>query len=141
ERLGQDRILHAADAERVASLADWLVQHLDLLASESEKSRLGEAVKPLLVSQQKLLASVRKESRLAPAMLDGNAVDEHVFIRGSPRAPGAVVPRRFLEALAGTEPIRSSGSGRLELAKRVTDPQLNPFLARVAVNRVWHHLF
>src|SRR5205807_6997775 len=27
------------------------------------------------------------------------------------------------------------------LAKQVTDPQLNPFLARVAVNRVWHHLF
>ncbi|HKB05720.1 MAG TPA: DUF1553 domain-containing protein, partial [Gemmataceae bacterium] len=33
------------------------------------------------------------------------------------------------------------GSGRLELARTMTDPARNPFIARVLVNRVWHHLF
>ncbi|HET6573746.1 MAG TPA: DUF1553 domain-containing protein, partial [Fimbriiglobus sp.] len=82
------------------------------------------------------------ESRLAPALLDGTGVDEHVFVRGNPRTPGEVVPRRSLEALAGTGRLNHDrGSGRLELAKQFTDPKQNPFIARVAVNRVWHHLF
>jgi hypothetical protein len=52
------------------------------------------------------------------------------------------VPRRFLEALAGpTPPAISRGSGRLELARQMIDPAVDPFLPRVLVNRVWHHLF
>jgi hypothetical protein len=74
------------------------------------------------------------------AMLDATPVDERVFIRGSPKTLGAEVPRRFLEALAG-ERISARGSGRLELARRMTDPAANPFISRVMVNRVWHHLF
>lgn len=81
-------------------------------------------------------------SRLALAMWEGTAFDEQVFIRGSPRGLGDRVPRRFLEALSGTAPISTSpGSGRLELARQMTDPVTNPFVARVAVNRIWHHLF
>ncbi|HEX8911563.1 MAG TPA: DUF1553 domain-containing protein, partial [Humisphaera sp.] len=61
--------------------------------------------------------------------------------RGSPRRPGDVVPRRFLEAIDGPEPIKAArGSGRLELAERLVDPA-NPLVSRVYVNRVWHHLF
>ena len=45
--------------------------------------------------------SIRTNSRVAPAIWDGNGVDEHVFIRGSPKGLGEPVPRRFLEALAG----------------------------------------
>jgi hypothetical protein len=41
--------------------------------------------------------------------------------------------------LSGSDPIESEGSGRLELGKRLTDPT-NPLLARVIVNRTWHHL-
>src|SRR5262249_53395315 len=78
----------------------------------------------------------------AMALLDGNGITEHVFLRGSPKALGEAVPRRFLEALAGTEPLPSkNGSGRLELARQMTDPALDPVIARVLVNRVWHHLF
>jgi hypothetical protein len=76
------------------------------------------------------------------AMLDGSGVDECVFIRGSPKTLGEVAPRRFLEALAGPERLPvARGSGRLELARQMTDPALDPFLSRVIVNRVWHHLF
>jgi len=38
-------------------------------------------------------------------------------------------------------PLSASGSGRLELARRLVDPAQNPLLARVLVNRVWQHHF
>jgi hypothetical protein len=51
------------------------------------------------------------------------------------------VPRRFIEALAGTAPLGGSGgSGRLQLAEQIVAPE-NPLTSRVIVNRVWHHLF
>jgi hypothetical protein len=34
-----------------------------------------------------------------------------------------------------------TGSGRLELAELMTDPNVTPLISRVYVNRVWHHLF
>jgi hypothetical protein len=80
-------------------------------------------------------------SRIAPALWEGNGVDERVFVRGSPKSLGDAAPRRFLEALTGADRFAGSGSGRLEMARVVTDPACNPFLARVAVNRIWHHLF
>jgi hypothetical protein len=74
-------------------------------------------------------------------MIDGNGLDEAIFIRGNPRNPGAPAPRAFLEALSGAgNRFTAAGSGRRELADRVADPD-NPFFARVYVNRVWHHLF
>jgi hypothetical protein len=72
---------------------------------------------------------------------DGTGVDERVYIRGSPHNLGEIAPRRFLEAIAGpNQPPVGNGCGRLELARRMTDPS-NPLLARVMVNRLWHHLF
>ncbi len=134
--LADNRLVGAADQ---APLADWLVRHADLF---SAGKRLAEAARPLLAEQTKLLAEARPESRLAPAMLDGSAMDGHVFVRGSPKAAGERVPRRFLEALAGPGPLPAPrGSGRLELDRQMTDPALNPFISRVLVNRVWHHLF
>src|SRR5687768_6852989 len=76
----------------------------------------------------------------ALAMADGDGVDSPVFIRGSHKTLGPAVPRRFLEAIAGPTAAPVEGSGRLELARRVTDPS-NPLTARVMANRVWHHLF
>ena len=76
--------------------------------------------------------------RRAPAIADGTPENEFVFIRGNHRALGDEVPRRFLEVLDG-RPV-TSGSGRLELAQRLTDPA-NPLVARVMVNRLWKHHF
>src|SRR5262249_11355305 len=94
----------------------------------------------LLGEYRKLQASIPQPT-FVPAMADGNGLDEHIFIRGNHKSPGELVPRRFLAALSDdqTAPF-ISGSGRLELAERITDDS-DPFLARVLVNRVWLHLF
>src|SRR5262249_17130189 len=139
EGLASDRLVGDTDHAR---LANWLLQRRDLFGDvRAIDRRVADAASPFLAEQGKLLAGITLESRLAPAMLDGSGRNEHVFIRGSPRTPGEIVPRRFLEALAGTEAVSGRGSGRLELARQMTDPALNPFVARVLVNRVWHHLF
>jgi hypothetical protein len=144
DRLAGDHIASSPDAADYAQLANWLVHHPELFLSESSAAakRLAEATGPLLAKRARIVARIRPQSRVALAMQDGNGLDGRVFIRGSPRAPGEVVPRRFLEALAGPERLQAArGSGRLELARQMIDPALNPFIARVVVNRVWHHLF
>jgi len=77
----------------------------------------------------------------AMAMIDGTPEDEHVFIRGSHKAPGELVPRRFLAALGGEkQSAPTEHSGRLELAEQILTDD-NPLTSRVIVNRLWHHLF
>jgi hypothetical protein len=143
EQLASGQIGSSADTADRARLAAWLLRHGDLFATAegAVRKRLAEATAPLLEEQARLAARIRVESRLAPAMLDATGVDEHVFIRGSYKAPGEPAPRRFLEALAGPAPLAAQGSGRRELARQMTDPALDPLLPRVLVNRVWHHLF
>ena len=109
---------------------------------EKAEGEVKKLVGEYQVARERLVRDIRPSSRLAPAMWEGTGVDEHVFIRGSPKGLGERVPRRFLEALTGSGPITTGpGSGRLELARAMTDPVRNPLAARVAVNRVWHHLF
>lgn len=79
--------------------------------------------------------------RKAMAMVDGTSEDERVHLRGSHKKLGDVVPRRFLEAIAGSDqPHPESGSGRLELARQMIDGN-DPILRRVIVNRIWKHHF
>ncbi|MEE2888272.1 MAG: DUF1553 domain-containing protein [Planctomycetota bacterium] len=67
--------------------------------------------------------------------------DGHVHSRGLPRTLGAVVPRGFLTVCGDARPsIPPTESGRRELAEWLADPK-HPLVARVYVNRVWHHLF
>jgi hypothetical protein len=135
DELAADRVVGSADRAR---LANWLVAHAALLGSVCPAT--AEA-RDFQTKQARLSAQIHAESRLCPSLIDGSAENEYVFIRGSHKASAGVVPRRFLEALAGRVPIQSPGSGRLELAKQMIDPALDPFLPRVLVNRVWHHLF
>ncbi|MFO0802785.1 MAG: PSD1 and planctomycete cytochrome C domain-containing protein [Gemmataceae bacterium] len=79
------------------------------------------------------------DPKRVPAARDGTGRNEKVFIRGNPKTLGADAPRAFLEAFGGA-PFESKGSGRLELAKAVTDPK-NTLTARVIVNRLWQHHF
>ncbi len=96
-------------------------------------------LKALLEEYAKVESGIR-ELVTVPALTDGTPYNEKVFLRGSPRRLGDVVLRRNLEALGGGESaIFDEGSGRLRLAEEWTSPA-NPLLARVMVNKVWHHL-
>ena len=120
-----------------AKIANWLVQRKDALG-------LGDSIpgKEFLDRHRQLRSEIKRDSRTAMAMLDGSADDEYVFVRGNHRSRGEDVPRRFIEALGGLdEPAPKVGSGRLELARQITDPKRTPFVTRVLANRLWHHLF
>ncbi|MBY0507386.1 MAG: PSD1 and planctomycete cytochrome C domain-containing protein [Bryobacteraceae bacterium] len=65
--------------------------------------------------------------------------DVKVALRGDPKTPGEVAPRRFLQVLCEGEPaFYTKGSGRAELARAIVE---HPLAARVIVNRVWQHHF
>lgn len=75
----------------------------------------------------------------AIAIADGTGEDENVFIRGNHKTLGDVATRRFLSAISARPLNPAYGSGRLELAQKITAPN-NPLTSRVIVNRLWHHL-
>ena len=83
------------------------------------------------------------ESRLAPAALDLEGVNEPVLDRGSWRTPGEDAPRRAPSALrASNEPLalNGEGSGRLALAESLIQSPTKT-LQRVWVNRLWQAMF
>ena len=113
----------------------WTIAN-DLVSFGSDDEALTK-----LKTEATAVESAIPAPRYVLAVVDGFSEDEHVFIRGSHKNLGDVVPRRLLTAIAGEKQEKlSSGSGRLELAKRLLDPS-NPFPARVMANRIWHHLF
>ncbi|PHS04786.1 MAG: hypothetical protein COA78_16060 [Blastopirellula sp.] len=68
--------------------------------------------------------------------------DTQLRIRGEANERADSIPRGFLTiaTLGDPHPINSDSSGRLEYAQWLTS-QSNPLTARVAVNRIWQHLF
>lgn len=98
------------------------------------------------INATRLAAGYREAARQVPvppmvlATADGPPMDSAIYIRGSHHVEGDTAQRRYLEAIVGDAQSPEQGSGRLELARAITDPD-NPLTARVAVNRLWHHLF
>ena len=150
--LAENKIADDKQPQDRAMLAQWLLDEAGIADNPepSLRKHLEEHARQL----EEVRSKTKRASRVCLAMWDGTPVDENLLIRGNSKTVGPVVPRRMLEALAsgGREPpgsaapseVRSqesaaSGSGRLELAKRLVDGT-NPFPARVMVNRIWHHL-
>lgn len=109
--------------------------HANLL---SNTAAAAPAAAQLAAAYRKLEAAVPVPQR-APGVVEGDARDMPLFVRGSHKQPGEVVPRRFLEAF-DAKPFDTKQSGRRELAEAMLRAD-NPLVARVIVNRVWHHLF
>jgi len=118
------------DDPELARLADWMVRRPQLFGPAAPEAS------DYVAARLKIAAAVPPESHTSPAILDGPRADEYLLIRGNAGAPKELVPRRFLEAFGG-----GGGSGRLDLARRMTDPAVTPIVPRVVVNRIWHHLF
>ncbi len=71
--------------------------------------------------------------------------DARILKRGNANLKGQSVPRGYIQFLTSENQPNSSasfqhGSGRLELAKRISASE-NPLTARVWVNRIWQHVF
>jgi cytochrome c553 len=95
-------------------------------------------VAPLVADYRKLEAEVPVPTR-APGVLEADAYDQALFVRGNHKTPADAVPRRFLEAIDPRD-YKPANSGRLQLAQSLTDPK-NPLTSRVIVNRLWHYVF
>ncbi len=67
-------------------------------------------------------------------------INAKIHIRGSEKNLGEEIPRGVMQVLYTGEPetIGEQESGRLQLAKAINN---HPLVARVMVNRIWHHLF
>lgn len=141
EAVGASTIAASVAPVDQAQLADWVLRRPDLFPSSAageENSLLAEYWR----KHDELAAQIKTESHAAMAMWDGTGRDGHLLVRGNSRAPAELLPRRFLAAISGDEPmVIAEGSGRLELAHAMTDTATNPFVPRVIVNRVWQHLF
>lgn len=134
--------------DEVAGLLRDLVDHreapLAIPADRLEKL-LPTATRQALAARKK---QIEEREQAAPpkypvahSLTEGKPVDSRLHRRGNVNDQGEEVERRFLAILSSesSEPFRE-GSGRLELARKIVDPE-NPLTARVFVNRVWQHHF
>jgi hypothetical protein len=124
--------------------------------NDAAKQRLAAAEKQLArlkgqLKQAKRAADAKPEPQAATAagtaLVMGvqdaaNPSDTELRIRGEANDRGETIARGFLTILShGEAPeVDASGSGRLQYAQWLTRTD-NPLTARVAVNRVWQHLF
>ena len=89
-----------------------------------------------------IFSSEQPKEGASPLMMVDKAkpIDSPILIRGQIGNRGPIAPRQFLTALrTEDEPRFTDGSGRWELAQRITRRD-NPLTARVMVNRLWGHL-
>lgn len=121
------------------TLLDWMLRADGLLLPEGPTAPTPEMA--TLLAKCRTTEQSLPEIHRVMAITDGSSEDDHVHIRGNYKTPGDLVPRRFFEALNGPkQPAPTMGSGRLELAQRLT-AGTDPLFPRVMVNRLWMHHF
>jgi len=134
--MGDKPQLAAVPAAEQAVLLDWMARSgvaADTMATD-------EALNTLRREREKLEQALPTPLEVMAAA-DGPGENDKVHVRGRHQTLGDDVPRRFLEAISGgDQPPVKSGSGRLEIAERMTSAE-NPLFPRVLVNRVWTHHF
>ncbi len=142
-------------------LSDWLAGSVTRWGEE--RTRAGDLAmldwllaKKLLPNQalagsplEKRLSEYRRIEAAIPFPRTANSMDERetakmgypLNVRGNVDVLGELVKPDFLSMFAGKNSVSiSQGSGRLELAESLLDPE-HPLTARVYVNRVWQWLF
>ena len=113
-------------------------------AKKSGTAMMDRSYYQLLDDMKELVAKTPPPVPMAMAAQDGPICNCRVNLRGDPEKLGQEVPRGFLSVLENSvsppASLFTGTSGRLELANWIASHQ-NPLTARVAVNRIWHHLF
>ena len=97
-----------ASTAALATLADWIVTHRPLFSG----SNFERPPASLRDAEVELTKQVQWESTLAPAMLEGNGVDEYLLVRGNSNTPKEPVSRRFLEAFHESRQKQSSANSQ-----------------------------
>ncbi len=135
----ENRLEQAPDSSERIVLLDWMLANSALFTAVNGAVASND-LEALLKRRTNLEKSQTQPHRVL-AIADGTPEDDLVHIRGNYKTPGDLVPRRFFEALDGpSQPAPKNGSGRLELAERLTAAN-DPLLPRVMVNRLWQHHF
>jgi hypothetical protein len=130
----------ANNADDLVALLDWMQQRQLFDKTVKSTPPIEQAVANL-VGKLSVASNAIRPAQRALSIADGSGENDHVLIRGNHRKPGEKVPRRFFEVFTSTDPdAEQPGSGRLQLADKMTAAE-NPLLARVIVNRLWHHHF
>ncbi|MGH9632845.1 MAG: PSD1 and planctomycete cytochrome C domain-containing protein, partial [Bryobacteraceae bacterium] len=126
----KDRFFHEVYFEGPFSVSK---DEREKVFSEEARARLAQLKK----EHEQLKAALPPEPDMACAVQAGKIVDQKVFIRGDYHSLGEEAPKGFPLILAGDElPAITEGSGRLELAKWLTQPE-HPLTSRVMANRIW----
>ena len=121
-------------SEQDAAFLDFFVRRELLPTTLADLPRLKDAVE-----RYRTLESEIPAPRKAPGVLETEAFDQPLFVRGVHTRPGRPVPRRGLSLFGGAR-FKTTQSGRLELAMQLAAAE-NPLTSRVMVNRIWHYLF
>ncbi len=109
------------------------VREIEHILSAGAKDQIAEIQSQLA----DMKAAAPPDPDMACAVVEGQSVDQKVFVRGDYNNPGEDAPKAFPTILARPtdSPIKTA-SGRLELATWLATPD-NPLPARVMVNRLW----
>lgn len=144
--------LEALKKQDEAAFQAIATEHAAAVAPEAIVSaEATRTIEERISAQQKLVEQLDKAWAEPPAIppramiaADREAPkNEAVRIAGQFDKLGEAVPRGFLTVLDGSpSPLTETSSGRLELAKWLTDAKQpsGQLAARVLANRVWHHV-
>lgn len=142
--------LQALQQGDTAALAELLEQHADAIAAGAKDEAV--AADQRTVAQQTLVDQLNQAWNEPPGIPPRAMVatdretpaDEAIRIAGQFDKHGDVVRRGVLQVLCDSDDsaVQAADSGRIALAKWLTDgdQRSGHLVARVLVNRIWHHL-